>query len=160
MSFLTTSVQNEPSTDIPVPVKNGCNVRSAAIGPTKMLHNVLNGSFGGAATQRLDIWSTAGGSGPITHAATASHPGLCKCRNLLRFVCRALYFQIATPSALRTCFALCRAPLFTWRCQAPFDGAQRNPADLSAVLMAAGGLPSNRNCSRFSSTFSTRLQTP
>jgi hypothetical protein len=35
-------------------------LRTAASGQQKMLHNVLNGCFGEAATQRLDLWPTAG----------------------------------------------------------------------------------------------------
>ena len=35
---------------------NGSKVRSADLWPTKTLHNVLNGCFGEAALQHLDIW--------------------------------------------------------------------------------------------------------
>tara|TARA_R110002126_G_scaffold175617_2_gene324248 strand:+ start:1493 stop:1741 length:249 start_codon:yes stop_codon:yes gene_type:complete len=36
------------------------SVHSAELWQTKMLHNVSNVCFGEAATQRLDIWPTAG----------------------------------------------------------------------------------------------------
>jgi hypothetical protein len=35
-------------------------VRTAALWPTKMLHNVLNGCFGEAAVQHLGVWPKAG----------------------------------------------------------------------------------------------------